>query len=175
MKHGYKRILGLLVRLGCAFLIVFACTCCRTNKNSNKTVQALTEATETTATIRKDSTRTEANHKDSVSTAINTLEYTRTTTYGDAGGISTIQEQWRRTGSVGVSVSTGRTSEVSLSVSSDTTHIQTKSDMDQTQTVASESDTRPVQGSEWIAVIVGIGILVLIVLLFFYLKRRIAK
>jgi hypothetical protein len=160
---------GLIIAIG---LIIFSC---RSTRSSHRDYDRTLDVRKESVVTRKDSTTAEAVYKDSTATASNVFEYSRTTTFGDAGRVSSVQEQWRRTGSSGVSVSTGRTSEVSVNNTADSTDTQIKSEARGIETSASTTDTRPVQGgSEWFGVTTGIGVLLLSagIIVFIICKKR---
>lgn len=161
---------GLIIAMG---LIVFGC---RSTRNNHREYDRTLDIRKESVVTRKDSTTAEAVYKDSTATASNIFEYSRTTTFGDAGRISSVQEQWRRTGSSGVSVSTRRTSEVSVNNIADTTNTQIKSGARGIETSVSATDTRPIQGgSEWFGVVMGASLLLLlagIVVYVIYKKKK---
>lgn len=159
MKYAFFILLALMV-IGC-----------RSSKHSNRQLDLGIETKKESAITRTDSTRTQAVYKDSTATTSNVLEYSRTTTYRDDGGISSLQEQWRQTGSSGVSVSSGRTSEISVSQSKDTTAITEIEKRTENEVISTQTDSRPIQGKEVIAsVAIVVGAICLLII--YYLPKK---
>jgi len=86
--------------------------------------------------------------------------YSRTQHFDSLGNIRTIQETWRRIGRFELALRQGSGSYISLNGMSSVTR-----DRDSTTVVTNErqdfqNDSRPVQGIEWIWIIVGAGIII---------------
>jgi FtsZ-interacting cell division protein ZipA len=163
MKHGIHIF---IVVIG---LLLFSC---RGSKHEHNQYNRNISIEETNKTSRADSTRTEREDKDSTITTINSVEYTRTTTYRDSGGISSIQEQWRATGSAQLSVSSGRSSEVSIANENSDNSSTISEQESNREEIKTSSDNRLIQGSEWIYIALGIVIIIIALLTYFKFRKR---
>lgn len=168
MKHG-NYILIITIILG---ILGFSC---RSSGNSVRQSDRVVEVRTESETIRNDSTKTVTEHKDSVSTANNIFEYIRTTTYMDNGGVSSLHEEWRQTGSVKLSVSSGRTSEVSVTTEKTDSTSAISEQVSEFKEDKVLNDSRPVQGVEWIYITGGCAFGLGLIFLFYYLYRRYKK
>jgi len=148
--------------------ILIGLSACRSSKQNHKQLDISAEVKTENISIRKDSTRTETSYQDTTTKAVDTVEYSRTTTYRDDGGISSIQEQWRRTGSTELSVSSGRTSEVSVAAAVDSTNTKINAEITAVEDTSSKTDSRPVQEEEFLWIIIPVCLLILTLIILFF-------
>lgn len=152
MKYGiFALIMLLAVSVGC-----------RSRRTLDHSLETQSTTEKRASSLTKDSTRTESSYQDSTTTTANTVEYTVTTTYRDDGGIQAVQKQWRRTGSARLSVSTGRTSAVSVDVQKTDSGTVATSNLSESVKEQNTTDSRPVQGIEWLWVMLTGGVIALV-------------
>lgn len=106
------------------------------------------------------------------STDTNIKEYFKTTVFNPDGSISEVQEQWRDTRRNELADSTGQRSDVSGINRNDSTSTQVANDIEIKQTTQSHTDSRPVQGVEWLYVAIVAGVIILIIILIIWLKIK---
>ena len=170
MKHGFKNILRTIGIVGCALALFLAYCGCRSSKHTVSHVAERTERSGEVRTIRTDSVRIE--RKDSISAATATLidEHIRTVIFSDDGRIQQIQDERRTIGSTQLVAGTRQSSEVHVSEEvKDSTYTDTqdvKTDIKK-QTI---TDSRPVQGSEWVWIGLAVGA-VFIVMVIILIKK----
>lgn len=157
MKYGY---------IICLLFILIGC---RSSKSGNIQRTIVTETEKENTIARTDSTRSESSYKDSTTTTNNILEYSRTTTYGDDGRVSSLQEQWRRIGSTGLSVSSGRTSEISITEEKIDSSAVISEQLQEKIVEKTVVDSRLIQGTDCIYVI---SILTICFLIAYILYKR---
>lgn len=105
-------------------------------------------------------------------TDTNIKEYFKTTVFNPDGSVSEVQEQWRDTRRNELADSTGQRSDVSGINRNDSTSTDVDNDIEVKQTTQSHTDSRPVQGVEWLYVACVGGIVILIILLFAWPKTK---
>ncbi|QIK56087.1 hypothetical protein G7051_17655 [Dysgonomonas sp. HDW5B] len=105
-------------------------------------------------------------------TDTNIKEYFRTTLFNPDGSVSQVQEQWRGTRQNELSDSSGRSSNISLINRNDSTSTEIDTDIEVKQTTQSHTDSRPVQGIEWLYVACVGGIVILIIIIFAWPKKK---
>ena len=156
------------------FIIILACSlvCCRSNKHSSNEYVRNTEIEQTTTRLINDSTATVHESRDTTQTATYDNEYTRTTTYRDDGTVQSIQERIRQSGSSQLAISTGRTSSVSVTDEQQEVTAIINEQEEKKEQLAVYSDSRPVQGVEWLWIVLPIVAGTLVLLLLLYLKYR---
>lgn len=143
---------------------------CRAKKSLQKTQENTTivERSERYS----DSTRTEQKstvHIDR-SRDENERSYTRTTEYDSTGNIRRISEEWRDRQSSDLVVRDHRQESISVTGSEKQVIEEDSSSTVIRETMHIQSDSRPVQGAEWLWVIVA-GTLVLSVVIFVIIKK----
>lgn len=161
MKH-YGILILLLVVLGA----------CRSNRHSDSSYVNQQSSTETGAIVRKDSTRSEREGKNTVGTITNEVREIETTYYRPDGTIQKIQRERRNTGSSELSVSDTRSSDVSVTTDSIYREKHQASETTDIRATTSVVDNRPVQGSEWLYVAGVIGVILVIVIIILIRKFR---
>lgn len=143
---------------------------CKSRKEITRSVteQKRTEQTETAI----DTSHTVVSDKEVISREVGVSEdiYSRTQHFDSLGNIRSIQEVWRRIGRFELALHERSGSYLSLNGMSTVTSDRDSSTMVIYEHENSSADTRPVQGEEWIWLIVGIGLLILLIIKF-YLKR----
>gem|GEM_PF-2222323 len=154
MKHGILLILIALCAVQCG---------CRSSSSSTTAVSSGTEKV-FKAAVRHAADSSRTTRDDSVFTvAVDTTRtYSIRVELDTAGRVRSIQEEWRDIGRTIISTGTGRSSSVSVgsSGSSVSENKQSDSKSETNQTVS--SDSRPVQGHEWIYVLLVVGLLIII-------------
>lgn len=155
----YDKILFVCI-LAC-ILILFGCKS-RQEITRSVTDQTRIERTETAV----DTSRTIGSTQETLSRETGESEeiYSRTQHFDSLGNIRTIQETWWRIGRFELALRQGSGSYLSLNGMSTVT-----SDRDSTTVVTNErqdirTDSRPVQGIEWIWIIVGAGIVIFVLI-----------
>jgi len=98
--------------------------------------------------------------------------FTRITNYNDSGGVSSVQESWWGARSDKLELGTVRSSDVSLTeeIKKDTTAIRTNTDIKSVE--KTEKDNRPLQGSEWLYIIIPVLIALNILIIVIYKKVK---
>lgn len=154
-------------------IILLCCTNlggCRTGKSVQKITgfERVQHSTETSVDKQKETT--EASTDLRIDTKEEIQEYTRTTELDTLGNIRRVQESWRGVGRSKLVVlrDTGRTvswvDRVKMSQANETISEQTN------ESSKMISDSRPVQGVEWLFIMIGAGILLF--LAFLFLRKR---
>ena len=151
---------------------VSALASCRSNKEIHKISESEIESQSTVSTQRKDSTGSSTNQRDSISNIITENQYIRTTWYRPDGTIQAIQDSWREARHEELAVHDSGSSSVSVNEEKTDSTTRTKMKTFEKADLKSFSDSRPVQGVEWLWIVLPIvaGALVLVLLL--YLKYR---
>lgn len=157
-----------------AFILVyllFAFVACRSNKDLHKVSESVSEMQSSASTQSKDSTVTTTNTRDSTSNITTEKQYIRTTWYRPDGTIRKIQEQGRATERTELAVHDSGSSAVSVAEQKvDSTKKVNRKKLE-TEQLKAFTDSRPIQGSEWIAVIaVIIGAICLMAV--YYLPKK---
>lgn len=101
----------------------------------------------------------------------NIWEYSRTAEIDTAGNVRRVQETWRGTGRSELALQRDSSRNISLN---ETENISQEKDSvieRSKENSKLENDSRPVQGVEWLWVVIGAGLLLFLVL--FFIKRRI--
>lgn len=126
------------------------------------TDQTRIERTETAV----DTSRTVINAKETISSQADESEeiYTRTQHFDSLGNIRTIQETWRAIGRTELALHERSGSYLSLNGMSAVTTERDSSLVTVVEREDHRADSRPVQGIEWIWVIVGGGLFIFIVI-----------
>lgn len=149
-------------------IFLFACILislgCKSRKEVTRTVtdQKRIERTETAV----DTSRAVGSDQETLKRETSESEeiYSRTQHFDSLGNVRTIQEVWRRIGRIELDLFERSGSYLSLNGMSTVT-----SDQDSSTVVIDErqdlrTDSRPVQGFEWLWAIVGVGIIIFIVI-----------
>lgn len=105
-------------------------------------------------------------------TDTNIKEYFKTTVFNQDGSVSEVQEQWRDTRRNELADSTGQRSDVSGINRNDSTFTDVDNDIEVKQTTQSHTDSRPVQGVEWLYVACVGGIVILTIIIFAWPKTK---
>lgn len=115
-----------------------------------------------------DTSRTKINAQETFSSQADESEdiYTRTQHFDSLGNIRTIQETWRAIGRSKLALHERSGSYLSLNGMGTVTSESDSSTVVSDEQVNSSVDSRPVQGIEWLWVIVGIGLLLFIIFTF---------
>lgn len=119
-----------------------------------------------------DTSRTIVGDKDVVNRETEESEdiYTRTQHYDTLGNLRTIQETWRSIGRFELALRERSASYISINGMGAVTSESDRSTVVTSEQVKNSSDSRPVQGIEWMWVIAGVGLLIFILIM--YLIKR---
>lgn len=156
------------------FVCILACILilsgCKSRQEITRSVtdQTRIERTETAV----DTSRTIVSDKDVVSRETGESEetYSRTQHYDTLGNLRTIQETWRSIGRFELALRERSASHISINGMGAITSEFDSSTVVTTEQVKNSSDSRPVQGIEWMWVIAGVGLLIFILIM--YLIKR---
>lgn len=161
----YDKILFVCI-LAC-ILILSGCKS-RQEITGSVTDQTRIERTETAV----DTSRTIVIDKEAVSREAGESEdiYTRTQHYDTLGNLRTIQETWRSIGRFELALRERSASYISINGMGAVTSESDRSTVVTSEQVKNSSDSRPVQGIEWMWVIAGVGLLIFILIM--YLIKR---
>lgn len=159
----------------CLFFALIACFAgCKASKRVAN-AESVQREVENVATAVDKSHSSEAKGENvRVETQETTWEYSRTTAYGDSGNVRAVQETWRGTGRTGLAVRNDSSRAVSVTDIATTDSSYVKVDSTAQSSSDFKSDGRPVQGIEWLWVVIG-GILVLFVIAYFAAQKFIKK
>lgn len=115
-----------------------------------------------------DTSRTIVSDKDVVNRETEESEdiYTRTQHYDTLGNLRTIQETWRSIGRFELALRERSASYISINGMGAITSEFDSSAVVTTEQVKNSSDSRPVQGIEWMWVIAGVGLLIYILIMY---------
>lgn len=153
--------------------LLFMCLGCRSSRHttdtsySSQSKEAKTEVSSETISLQSSMLTTTRTTSDT-----NIKEYFKTTLFTPDGSISEVQEQWRDTRRNELADSTGQRSDVSGIVRNDSTSTEIDSDVEIEQTIQSDTDSRPVQGVEWLYLFCLVGGAILIVIPFLWPKKK---
>lgn len=156
--------------LFCVLLSLFSG--CKAKKNVQREL-SVAEATERISkTIAKQNTETETGTHVNEETSEDIREFIREIRFDTAGNVQTIQEAWRDKGRVQLVVrrDTSRTVSVNEELNSDS--IKTVTNVKQSDDIKQTTDSRPVQGIEWLWVILSIAIIATIAIILFIKKVK---
>lgn len=164
MKHH-----AFICCIGLAVLLGIGLNGCRTSRSAEKTETVRTATTIIEQSL--DSSRTETKQTDRGEDRKSEAErtYIRTTEYDSTGIVRRVSEEWRDRRSADVVVRDNERQTVSVTGSE-----TIKTTQDSSYTVVKEkshtqADSRPVQGFEWLWVIVGLVLTVAVIL---FLNRK---
>lgn len=144
---------------------------CRSNKDLHKVSESVTETQSSASTQSKDSTVTTTNTRDSTSNITTEKQYIRTTWYRPDGTIRKIQEEGREVERTELAVHDTGSSAVSVAEQKTDSTKKVNRKKLETEQLKAFTDSRPIQGSEWIAVMaVIIGAIYLMVV--YYLPKK---
>lgn len=147
---------------------------CRSSRNTTDThisdhsTETKTQVSSVTVQQKKDSVYTQNKEVlTDVDEEIITVNYDT-----QSGKIQSVQTVRRGTRQNELSDSSGRSSNVSLINRSDSTSTDIANDIEVKQTTQSQTDSRPVQGVEWLYVAIVAGVIILIIILIIWLKIK---
>lgn len=154
-------------------IVLFLVFGCRSSRNTtaldsrDKSTQKETSAKKETISLQSSMLATTRTATDT-----NIKEYFKTTVFNPDGSVSEVQEQWRDARRNELADSTGRSFDDTLINNNDSTFTEIDTDIEVKQTTQSHTDNRPVQGVEWLYVACVGGIVILIILLFTWPKKK---
>ena len=153
-----------------AVLLGIGLNSCRAKKSLQRTEEIATRTEQVERSV--DSSRVEQRETDRGENRRSEAErsYVRTTEYDSTGVVRRVSEEWRDRRSADVAVRDNERQTVSITGSE-----STKTERDSSSTVVKEkshiqADSRPVQGFEWVWVIVGLVVAIALIL---FLKRKV--
>lgn len=158
---------------GIIILIVFITGIgCRSHKTSVKSGQSETREqiteTRTGHEVRKGNSGT----KTSTEVQQQEVEYTVITELDSSGVIRRVQETWRGTGRTELVVRNDSSRDISIIATLDSVATMIEKDSVFKENIEFTNDTRPVQGIEWIWIMVGLGAVVMILSIVNYYRKR---
>lgn len=144
---------------------------CKTKKNVQResTFEQSVERVE--STIDKSITAQEAGSAVSIKTDQDIREFNRTTNFDSTGNVSSISETWRETGSSQLALRNDSTRNISLNNVVNTDSSSDQSQSSSTEIIDQSADSRPVQGIEWVWVILSAA-LVIAVAIYVIVNRK---
>ena len=154
-------------------ILLFLVSGCRSSRNTTDT-HVSDQSTLSQTNVRNEQISTKVSTLSVVSTATDTniREYFKTTVFNPDGSVSEVQEAWRDTRRNELADSTGQRSDVSGINRNDSTSTDISNDIELKQTTQSHTDSRPVQGVEWLYIACVGGIVILIIILIIWLKIK---
>lgn len=152
--------------------LLLALTACRSNKDLHKVSESVSEAQSSASTHSKDSTATATSTRDSTSNITSEKQYIRTTWYRPDGTIRKIQEEGRATERTELAVHDTGSSSVSVAEQKvDSTKKVNRKTLE-TEQLKAFTDSRPIQGAEWIAVIAVIIVAICLMIIYYLPKKK---
>ena len=170
MKNGHGRHIFISVLL--CILVIALFSTCRSRKNvvRNESNQARTERVETKTDTSRVITRTVADMEESVS--IQETTDRETIHLDDSGRVRTIVRESVKKETGQRRTDRGQGSVVSITGKSDSITSQETLNATSQEKQDIKTDSRPVQGAEWMWVILSIGTIAAIAILFFIRKVK---
>lgn len=154
-------------------ILLFIGTGCRSSRNTTDTsYSGQSKEAKTQVSSEKILLQSSMLATTRTTTDTNIQEYFKTTVFNQDGSISELQELWRDTRRNELADSTGQRSDVSGIVRNDSTTTETDTDIEVKQITRYNTDSRVVQGEEWLYVACIGGIVILIIILFTWPKKR---
>ena len=144
---------------------------CRAKKNVQKTqvdttvVEKVERYSDSTRTAERTTEHATFTRDD------NERSYTRTTEFDSTGVVRRVSEEWRDRRSADVAVRDNESETISITGSEKHVVETDSSSAVLQETKDLQSDSRPVQGAEWLWVIVG-GALILSIVIFFIIRKN---
>ncbi len=152
------------------FLFILCLVGCRANRSVDRSLRENIESDGTLSSFRTDSTSQETRRNDSVRSIKNEVRYIRTTGYRPDGTIEFVQEEWMKSGSTELAVSVSESSNIHVSKQETDSTYKIKIKKLETEQLKTFVDTRPVQGIDWLWIIIAVLIVVFVV--FIWYKRK---
>lgn len=140
-------------------LIILCFPSCRSNRNVDRTMQEESKVETVESTHSKDSSHVVREFEGSNTKITNEQRYIRTTQFNPDGSIRCLREEWRGIGSIELADGRGRSSEVSVSEQKTDSTYKRELKKVGFEKLKSFTDTRPVQGSEWLWILLAVGII----------------
>lgn len=144
---------------------------CKARKATQKSSDLFISGTKIAQTANKEITTKTAGKDIRIEAKEDIWEYSRTEEIDTAGNVRRVQETWRGTGRTELALQRDSSRIISLndlvSVTQEKDSVIEKSK----ENSMIENDSRPVQGVEWLWVVIGAGLLLILVL--FFIKRSI--
>lgn len=152
--------------------LLFALIACRSNKDLNKVSESVSETQSSASIHSKDSTATTTSTRDSMSNITAEKQYIRTTWYRPDGTISAVQDSWWDSRREELAVHDTGSSAVSVAEQKvDSTKKVNRKKLE-TEQLKAFTDSRPIQGAEWIAVIAVIIVAICLMVIYYLPKKK---
>lgn len=155
---------------GIIFLFILIISGCRSHKTvtrageSTHTEQITEKAVEQSYNEEQKGSQIHTSEKEEV------VEYTKVSVIDSTGNVRTIQETWRQSGRTQLAVRSDSSRNISLSDVVLDKVITNQHDSIYNENVVTKNDSRPIQGSDWVWLVLS---LILVVIIFIYIKRKI--
>ncbi|MBK5720154.1 hypothetical protein JGH11_04635 [Dysgonomonas sp. Marseille-P4677] len=154
-----------------SFIILFTLIACRSNKNLNKVSEFESQTESIVSSQSKDSTGITTNTRDSISNTTTEKQYIRTTWYRPDGTIQKIQEEGRDTRQEGLAVRHTGSSAISLTEQKADSTQKTTVKENETEQLQSTTDSRLIQGSDWLWIGIFVSIALFCTFILIKIKR----
>ncbi len=152
--------------------LLFAFAACRSNKDLQKVSESALDVQGSASAHSKDSTATTTSTRDSMSNISSEKQYIRTTWYRPDGTIRKIQEEGREVERTELAVHDIGSSAVSVAEQKvDSTKKVNRKTLE-TEQLKAFTDSRPIQGAEWIAVIAVIIVAICLMIIYYLPKKK---
>lgn len=152
--------------------LLSALIACRSNKDLNKVSESVSETQSSTSIHSKDSTAKTTSTRDSTSNITSKKQYIRTTWYRPDGTIRKIQEEGWATERTELAVHDTGSSSVSVAEQKVDSARKVNLKKLETEQLKAFTDSRPIQGAEWIAVIAVIIVAICLMVIYYLPKKR---
>lgn len=154
-------------------ILLFLASGCRSSRNTSDT-HVSDQSTLSQANVRNEQISTKVSTLSVVSTTTDTniKEYFKTTVFNPDGSVSEVQEQWRDTRRNELADSSGRKQDDTLINRNDSTTTDIDNNIEVKQTTQTHTDSRPVQGVEWLYIACVGGVIIFIIIILAWPKQR---
>lgn len=140
-------------------LIILCFLGCRSNRNVDRTMQEESKVETVESTHSKDSSHVVREFEGSNTKITNEQQYIRTTQFNSDGSIRSLHEEWRGIESLELADGRGRSSEVSVNEQKTDSAYKRELKKIEFEKLKSFTDTRPVQGFEWLWILLAVSLL----------------
>lgn len=154
-----------------AIISLFVLDGCKARKATQKSSDLFISGTKIAQTANKQIETKKAGTDIRIEAQEDIWEYSRNTEIDTAGNLRRIQETWRGTGRTELALLRDSSRNISLNESTNITQEKDSVTEQINENSKIENDSRPVQGIEWLWVVIGAGLLLLLV--FYFIKKRI--
>ena len=159
-----KYVLTYIILLACCFA-------CRSNKRDSSSYLDKSQIKSQNSVLDTKSTETHTEQEDTAKKIAVENKYCRVVNFDSLGRISSIREEWWDTRSAELDVRNRRSSSNTLDNRKEESVTEENADIEAYHQSESNNDSRPVQGFEWLYIIIPVVIGLLIFLLIKYRKK----